>query len=124
MGEDTRKISRATLALVGLAGVAGWWLYNEKRKQDREKEAFLALAEEVEMTDFDLMSFITKGAGLFGDLKVVGVKALKKSGSVEDALGELHKYTGGKAWLVDATVHGDPVLLLVRRNGSVELLED
>jgi|ETNvirnome_2_130_1030620.scaffolds.fasta_scaffold80249_1 hypothetical protein len=117
-----KTVAPATLALLALSGV-GIWYYAKKKREEEDEALFLALAAEVEMEDFDPLSLVTKGAGLFGDFKVVGLKSLKTSGTVEDDLGDTHKYTGGKAWLVDATVHGDPVLLLVRRNGSVELLE-
>jgi len=112
------------LLAVGLVGAGAWWLYSERQKDKEAEEAFLALAAEVELEQgFNPMTLITKVGNMMGDLKVTGLSALKSGSVVEDDLGEEHKYTAGKAWLVQATIHGDPVVLLVRRNGSVELLE-
>lgn len=112
------------LLAVGLVGAGAWWLYSEQKRKEEEEAAFLALAAEVELEQgFNPMSLITKVGNLMGDLKVTGLSSLKTGNMVEDDLGEEHKYTAGKAWLVQATIHGDPVVLLVRRNGSVELLE-
>lgn len=114
-----KQLAPATVALLAVGGLVAYAVYKEKKE---EEEAFRALAEEVELADFDLLTFMAKGGALMGDLHVTGIQRLLKDGEVEDDLGVLHTYKSKKAWIVAATIHGDPVTLLVRRNGTVELL--
>lgn len=122
MAQAQAQLTLGSAALLAVVGAVAFGVYQtKKRKEDEER--FLALAEEVEIADFNLLTLLAKGGGLLGDLQVLGIKGLSTSGVLSDALGEEHSYTGGKAWLVDAEISGNPVTLLVRRNGTVQLLE-
>jgi hypothetical protein len=112
------------LLLLGAGAVAYYTHAQRKAQEEARRQAFLALAEEIEVEDgFNPLTALVKVGGLMGQLKIVSLKRLLKSGSVEDDLGETHKYKARQAWLVNAEIHGDPVLLLVRKSGAVELLE-
>lgn len=112
-----------TVLVLGVLGV-GAYLYYRKKEQEEMERAFHALEERVELEDFNPLTLLTKVGGLMGgEVKIISFKRMLQDGSIEDDLGEEHAYKAKSSWLVEAQIDGADVLLLVRRNGTVELLE-